>query len=70
MRLKDIIEKVLEENPDFDRKNLTIRMDGRIEYVCEHGVGHTVYSPDNNYLHGCDRCCENYKIIFPKGLSS
>lgn len=27
------------------------REDGRIEYVCEHGVGH------GNHVHGCDSCC-------------
>ena len=27
------------------------RADGRIEYVCEHGVGH------GNHIHGCDGCC-------------
>jgi hypothetical protein len=28
-----------------------VREDGRIEYVCEHGVGH------GNHVHGCDGCC-------------
>ena len=25
--------------------------DGRIEYVCKHGVGHGIH------VHGCDGCC-------------
>lgn len=30
----------------------SIREDGRIEYICEHGVGHS------NDIHGCDSCCD------------
>ena len=37
------------------------RADGRVEWVCEHGVGHTVYNPNDwgeyTYVHGCDGCC-------------
>ena len=42
------------------------RSDGRIEWVCKHGIGHTVYAPAikqadgsyyRNYRHGCDGCC-------------
>ena len=29
----------------------SIRADGRVEYICEHGVGH------GNHVHGCDGCC-------------
>lgn len=44
-----------------------IRMDGRIEFVCKHGVGHTIWVPvssrDKNtaifYTHTCDSCCSN-----------
>jgi hypothetical protein len=28
------------------------RADGRIEHVCEHGVGH------GDHVHGCDGCCQ------------
>ena len=31
------------------------RPDGRIEYVCEHGVGH-------GNIHGCDGCCSKNPI--------
>lgn len=40
---------------------LQFRADGRVEWVCEHGVGHTVYAPEkmkeSGYVHGCDGCC-------------
>jgi len=29
----------------------TMRQDGRVEYTCEHGVGHGLH------VHGCDGCC-------------
>jgi hypothetical protein len=42
------------------------RADGRLERVCEHGVGHTV-GHQRGYLlgsyetiHGCDGCCKEY----------
>lgn len=34
-----------------------IREDGRIEAVCEHGVGHTIQAKKGDYVHGCDGCC-------------
>ena len=37
------------------------RMDGRIEYNCEHGVGHGVHN------HGCDGCCS--RDDYPPTLS-
>jgi len=39
------------------------REDGRIEWICEHGVGHTIRVPAKYvhkkewYSHGCDGCC-------------
>ena len=45
----------------IDQKNLNYRVDGRIEWICEHGVGHTVYNPmdwgEYSMGHGCDGCC-------------
>jgi hypothetical protein len=70
MALKDIIEKVLEFNPEFERDNLIVRTDGRIEYNCKHSCGHTVYSPNKDYIHGCDGCCKNYNVVLPKDLNS
>lgn len=37
------------------------RADGRIEYVCEHGVGH------GEHIHGCDGCCS--REDYPSGTS-
>lgn len=68
MKIEQIIEKILESNPRFKRENLTVRADGRVEYDCGHGRGHTIYSTNNDYIHGCDRCCEDYTIIFPEDL--
>jgi hypothetical protein len=37
------------------------RGDGRVEWVCKHGVGHTIYNPNDwgafAMVHGCDGCC-------------
>lgn len=34
------------------------RADGRLEWVCKHSVGHTVWDPSGRPLiHGCDGCC-------------
>ena len=45
-----------------------IREDGRLERLCEHGVGHTVGHVDDTRLterhiwtHGCDGCCAGYE---------
>ncbi len=48
---------------NVDINHLNKRIDGRIEWICEHGVGHTIYSPNGNYIHGCDGCC---KKLFKK----
>lgn len=42
---------------------INYRADGRIEVICVHGVGHTIYNPHNwgkyTYSHGCcaESCC-------------
>ena len=45
-----------------------IRMDGRIEYICSHGVGH------GDHIHGCDGCCskKDYPLFNPieKGVAN
>ena len=33
------------------------RLDGRIKWICEHSIGHTIWSPEGYYVHGCDGCC-------------
>ena len=43
------------------------RADGRIEWICKHGVGHTIEVPkkyekvDAWWVHGCDGCCSKVK---------
>lgn len=39
------------------KKDLVFRADGRIEWLCDHGVGHPIYAPNGNYVHGCCGCC-------------
>ncbi len=43
-----------------DRRS--VREDGRVEQLCDHGVGHPVGHlekwEDWMYCHGCDGCCE------------
>jgi len=47
----------MEEN----KKDTVIRRDGRMEWICEHGVGHTYSAPERlikyGYIHSCDGCC-------------
>ena len=45
-----------------------VREDGRLERLCEHGIGHTVGHLDPSklkldyiWVHGCDGCCKNYE---------
>ena len=45
---------------------LVQRIDGRIEWICKHGVGHTIYHPKGEYyktgfVHCCDGCCKQLK---------
>lgn len=49
--------------------NKILRSDGRVEWICEHGVGHVVSVPSNYrnesfwWIHGCDGCCEIFNQI-------
>ena len=49
-------------------KRRILREDGRIEQACEHGVGHTVWSPFKGkyaFTHGCDgRKCHTKAVVF------
>ena len=50
----------LKRNPSCKEKELLWRADQRLEWVCEHGIGHTVFAPEpENWVHGCDSCCKN-----------
>lgn len=58
-----IIEEFLKLNPKLKEEELLWSMDGRLEWVCEHGTGHTVYEPRRSgFIHGCDGCCYEVKV--------
>lgn len=48
------------------------REDGRIEWICKHGIGHTIDSPKKGkyeYAHHCDGCCavvHTYLLLNPQ----
>lgn len=42
---------------------LHIRSDGRVEWICKHGIGHTIWYPKgSNAIHTCDNCCSKLKM--------
>lgn len=49
----------LKRNPHIKQKDLFWRADERLEWICEHGVGHTVFAPMDYFVHGCDGCCKD-----------
>lgn len=59
--IKKFIRENNIKNPD---SKLSFRSDGRIEWICEHGIGHTIFSENNNFVHGCDGCCSKIKFKF------
>ena len=48
-------------------RNLLIREDGRVERVCEHGVGHCIGHVREwkgwMSVHGCDGCCDKWETL-------
>ena len=52
----------------IDETDLTFRAGGRVEWTCEHGIGHTIAVRWQNFnfeswlsswgVHGCDGCCQ------------
>lgn len=63
--MKEYDERLPIYNEVKMNKEYTIinRADGRAEWVCEHGIGHTIFVPpefehiDAWWVHGCDGCC-------------
>jgi hypothetical protein len=54
---------------------LNYREDGRIEWVCKHGIGHTIFAPKQmgkaGFIHGCDGCesdiiCKHQNTLTPR----
>lgn len=58
--LRNIVVE-LQKKGVIKKEDMLMRADGRIEWVCNHGVSHTIYSKDNYYIHGCDGCCRIFK---------
>ena len=56
-----IISEFLDKNPEFTADDIEFSEDGRLEWFCEHGQAHTVFSPKNSFWHQCCGCCR--KII-------
>lgn len=62
--IKQKYAQVFELLGEYDKGKLNWRMDGRLEWVCKHGVGHTIYVPPEHendeawWAHGCDGCCK------------
>ncbi len=57
----------------YEDRDINIRRaDGRIEWICEHNVGHTVYVPKEQadkeayWYHGCDGCCVEPVPVSPE----
>lgn len=78
MTNEQIVKQIIELNNHLELTpdNFLVRADGRIEYICHHGVGHPVYSPKDrecDFIHGCcgveDKdghlvsCCSNIKTL-------
>lgn len=63
MRHEEIVKEFLDKNPEFSDMDIDFRSDGRLEWFCEHGIGHTVYSPNDFFSHGCDGCCKNISTV-------
>jgi len=43
-------------------EEFSYRADGRVEWHCKHGVGHTVWYPKGyDSIHCCDGCCGELK---------
>jgi hypothetical protein len=45
------------DNQNITNDELEYRADGRVEWTCQHGIGHTIYSMEGDFVHGCDGCC-------------
>jgi len=59
----EVWDTIIRINPTLKEGELGLRIDGRVEWQCEHGVGHTVWVEPKYrkqkawWSHGCDNCC-------------
>ena len=63
MRQKEALAVI--KNEGMTAKTI-VRMDRRIEWICEHGVGHTIWYPKgNDAVHGCcgEACCSQKEVV-------
>jgi len=67
MKREQIIGEFLDKNPEIAVDELDFRSDGCLEWFCEHGQGHIVFSPDNLFSHNCCGCCR--RVILLDNLS-
>ena len=50
----------------ISEERLKIKEDGRIMWLCCHGIEHTVYNPNDvrdKFMHECDYCCGSFDKI-------
>ncbi len=46
---------------NVEEKDLLYRLDGKVEWLCKHKVGHTIWHPKgSNGEHECDGCCKKF----------
>ena len=52
---------MIEENPWMNRDSLMWTLNGKLEWICEHGEHHTIVVcvANHSLSHECDGCCEN-----------
>lgn len=70
MKQEKQIQQFLKNNPTITKEQLIYRADGRIEWQCPHGIGHTIIVPKQYekeqswWIHGCchEMCCSKLKI--------
>jgi hypothetical protein len=57
-------KELIKLNPSLKDKRIILRGDGRVEFICKHGIGHTIYYPKgSSATHGCDGCCKDIKCL-------
>jgi len=71
MTTKNVIKMEAREEvaKRYKKEELNYRSDGRLEWVCKHGIGHTIWYPKKmgsaGGVHGCDGCCRKQPLSSP-----
>jgi len=59
-----LLDKFIELNPDTKDDQFIYRDDREcIEWLCKHKIGHPIWDANDDYVHGCDGCCKNLKMV-------